>query len=33
MPREADIYLEDILIAIERIQSYTRNLDRSAFFR
>ena len=33
MPRDADIYLEDILTAIERIRSYTHDLDYSVFLR
>jgi len=33
MPRDADVYLEDILTAIERIRNYTRDLDHSAFLR
>ena len=33
MPRDADVYLEDILTAVERIQSYTRDFDRSSFLR
>lgn len=31
MPRDAEVYLEDILTAIGRIRDYTRGLDRSAF--
>jgi uncharacterized protein with HEPN domain len=31
MPRDPDVYLEDILIAIERIRGYTRDMDHAAF--
>ena len=33
MPRDADVYLEDILTAIGRIQEFTRGLDRAGFGR
>ena len=33
MPREADVYLEDILTAIERVRSYVKGLDHGAFLR
>ena len=33
MPREADVYLEDILTAIRRIEEFTRGMDRNAFLR
>ena len=33
MPRDADVYLEDILTAIGRIQEFTRGLDGAAFQR
>lgn len=33
MPRDAAVYLEDILTAIERIREYTRGMDRTAFMR
>jgi uncharacterized protein with HEPN domain len=28
MPRDAGVYLDDILLAIERIEAYVRGLDR-----
>ena len=31
MPRDADVYLADILEAIARISSYTKRLDVDAF--
>lgn len=31
MPRDSRVYLEDILVAIARIQRYTRGLSREAF--
>jgi len=31
MPRDAGVYLEDILTAIGRIRDYTRDLQYSAF--
>jgi uncharacterized protein with HEPN domain len=31
MPRDADVYLADILTAIGRVQGFTRGLDRVAF--
>src|SRR5262245_32054251 len=31
MPRDADVYLQDILTAIQRIQEYTRSMDHAAF--
>lgn len=33
MPRDADVYLADILEAIERIQDYARGLSYEAFAR
>jgi uncharacterized protein with HEPN domain len=33
MPRDVDVYLEDILTAIERIQDYVRGLDYAGFLR
>jgi len=31
MPRDADVYLQDILTAIGRIQRYVHGMDRTAF--
>jgi len=33
MPRDADVYLQDILTAIGRIREFTRGMDRSSFER
>jgi uncharacterized protein with HEPN domain len=33
MPRDARVYLEDILTAIARIKEYTRAMDYPAFLR
>jgi len=33
MPRDADVYLQDILTAIQRIQEFTRGMDHVAFLR
>ena len=31
MPRDAGVYLQDILEAVGRIETYVRGLDRAAF--
>jgi uncharacterized protein with HEPN domain len=33
MPREPKVFLEDILMAIDKIQKYTKNMDCESFFR
>jgi uncharacterized protein with HEPN domain len=33
MPRDADVYVEDILTAIGRIQGFTRGMDRADFLQ
>jgi uncharacterized protein with HEPN domain len=33
MPRDVDVYLADILTAIERIRDYVRDLDYAGFLR
>jgi uncharacterized protein with HEPN domain len=33
MPRDAEVYLQDILAAIGRIREFTRGLDGSAFLQ
>ena len=33
MPRDAEVYLQDILTAIGRIREFTRGMDHAAFLR
>ena len=33
MKRDSEVYLQDILEAIEKIEKYTKNFDKDKFFR